>query len=104
MSYGESVAVNADVEPDVADAQWFTSSPLSDTAEPRLELSTVNCTLPVGGALPVVGQTAAVNVTGWPDTEGLEEDVTVVVVVVATIGSSVSKAPRSHTVSSPPGR
>ena len=43
--------------------------------------SIVNVTVPVGVPAPgATAATVAVNVTDWPDTEGLTEDATVVVV------------------------
>src|SRR3954454_21817966 len=71
---GEPGIDRLDVEPDVAAAQWLASSPLRPTGEPRFEASTANCTVPEGAVLPVEGQTLAVKVTAWPDTEGLAED------------------------------
>src|SRR5204863_8463423 len=77
---GEPEIDRLDVEPDVAEAQWLASSPLRFAGEPKFEASTTNCTVPVGTIDPLAGQTLAVNVTAWPKTDGLAEDVTVVVV------------------------
>src|SRR5436309_9349757 len=52
------------------------------TGEPKLTPSILNCTVPVRLVAPAVTEaTVAVNVTDWPDTEGLTEEVTVVVVL-----------------------
>ena len=40
-------------------------------------LVSVNVTVPVGVTDPVAGDTVAVNVTDWPDTDGLADDETV---------------------------
>jgi hypothetical protein len=58
--------------------------PTSVTADPRLEPSSMNCTVPVGEA-PV---TVAVKVTGWPNTLGLSDDVTTMEVGVCAKASS----------------
>src|SRR5438552_17265764 len=54
------------------------------TGEPELTPSILNWTVPVRLAAPAVTEaTVAVKVTVWPDTEGLAEVVTVVVVLPA---------------------
>jgi len=51
------------------------------TGVPKFAPSTTNCTVPVGVPLPAgFTVTVAVKVTGWPKTEGLAEELTVVVV------------------------
>jgi hypothetical protein len=54
------------------------------TGPPTGVPSTLNCTVPVGTAVPWVGATVAVKVTDCPYTDGFNELVTVVVVAAAT--------------------
>jgi hypothetical protein len=52
--------------------------------------SITNCTLPVGVVVPVFGLTAAVKVTETPYIDGfVEEIMVVVVIVVATLNTTV---------------
>src|SRR5437867_4043149 len=52
------------------------------TGEPKSTPSILNCTVPVRLAAPAVTEaTVAVKVIDWPDTDGLAEEVTVVVVL-----------------------
>ena len=52
------------------------------TGDPKLVPSIANCTVPLGVPVPgAVALTAAVNVTDWPNTEGLLEELTDVVVL-----------------------
>jgi hypothetical protein len=57
-----------------------TPEPLSVTALPRAVDPSLNVTEPVGVWPPAFAVTVAVNVTGVPESEGLEDDDTVVVV------------------------
>jgi hypothetical protein len=60
--------------------------PLTETAEPKFTPSIRNWTVPVG--VPVAGAfalTVAVNVTGWPNTDGFADEVTVVVVAAMAV-------------------
>jgi hypothetical protein len=57
----------------------------SDTGEPKSLPSIVNWTLPVGVAPPPLAVTRAVNVTLWPNVDGLAEDETVVVVAAGPL-------------------
>jgi hypothetical protein len=50
------------------------------TADPAALPSTLNCTVPVGVAVPLAAVTVAVNVTDWPEVDGFSEDCSVVVV------------------------
>ena len=51
------------------------------TGAPKLMPSIANCTVPVRVPAPgATGLTVAVNVTDWPDTDGLADEVSVVVV------------------------
>src|ERR1043166_3464338 len=51
---------------------------------PKVVAPSLKVTVPVGVPLPGAGAlTVAVKVTGWPDTEGLTEEATVVVVLAA---------------------
>ena len=62
-------------------AELVALPPESVTALPKFTPLVLNCTVPVG--VPAPGATAvtvAVNVTAWPNTEGLAEEVTAVVV------------------------
>ena len=54
--------------------------PESGTAEPKVFPSTLNWTVPVGVPAVEVVLTVALKVTGWPEAEGLAEEVRVVVV------------------------
>src|SRR2546430_4589354 len=70
--------------------------PANATGAPRLAAPAKNCTLPVG--LPAPGGiafTVAVNVTAWPNTEGLVEDAvtTVEVSALPTVRLSVPVEP-----------
>src|SRR6266571_1848973 len=65
--------------------------PLTETAEPKFTPSIRNWTVPVLtvavlGATPL---TVAVNATGWPNTEGLADEETVVVVLARKLTVSV---------------
>src|SRR2546425_12642574 len=56
--------------------------PLASVAVPRLFVPSRKVTVPVGVPAPgATAATVAVNVTGWPDTVGLAEAVTVLVVL-----------------------
>jgi hypothetical protein len=57
----------------------------SVTGEPKLLLSTTNCTLPVGAAFDPAepSLTVAVKVTDWPLPDGFKDDATVVEVAAA---------------------
>ena len=63
---------------------WLVATPLllRLTGLPKLALSIWNCTVPVGVVLPELGMTVAVKVTLCPDTDGLTEEATAVVVAV----------------------
>ena len=83
--------MRVDVDPDVA------LPPTRVTGAPKFTPSIVNCTVPVG--VPVAGgtgATVAVKVTDCPNTDGLTDDVTVVVVApfVTVNGSHTLLAPR----------
>src|SRR5947209_5611955 len=55
---------------------------------PRVVAPSLNVTLPVGVPAPgATGETVAVTVTDCPDTDGLAEDVSVVVVPCRTVNS-----------------
>ena len=56
--------------------------PETVTGDPKLLPSIANCTVPLGVPVPgAVALTVAVNVTDWPNTEGLVEELTDVVVL-----------------------
>jgi hypothetical protein len=55
--------------------------PLKLTGEPKSDPSILNCTVPLGVPDPgTLALTVAVNVTGWPNTDGLADELTTVVV------------------------
>ena len=49
--------------------------------------------MPVGVPLPDFGVTVAVNVTNWPKTDGLAEELTVIVVAVFVTGDAALCCP-----------
>src|SRR5262245_22563265 len=55
-------------------AELVATPPARAIGLPKLLPSTLNCTLPLG--VPPVPVTVAVNVTGWPKTEGFAEELT----------------------------
>ena len=57
---------------------------LQARGEPKFVPSTANCTVPPLSKVPEPGVTVAVKVTVWPETAGLAEAVTAVVVVPVT--------------------
>src|SRR6185369_10092559 len=55
--------------------------PLRLTGVPKSDPSILNCTVPLGVPDPgTLALTVAVNVTGWPNTDGLADELTTVVV------------------------
>src|ERR1700738_4847200 len=58
--------------------------PFNVTGPPTAVPSTLNCTVPVGRAVPTVGATVAVNVTASPKADGFDDEVSVVVVLTPT--------------------
>ena len=74
--------------------------PTSATGSPSKSPSKRNCTVPVGVPAPgITDATVAVNVTGVPATDGLADDVSVVVVAFST--TCVSSAPLPTKLASP---
>ena len=74
-------------------AELLALPPASVTALPKFTPLVLNCTVPVG--VPVPGATAltvAVKLTDWPNTEGLTEEATVVVVLAGMAPAYVSFA------------
>jgi len=55
--------------------------PLDNVPVPRVTVPSRNVTVPVGVATVVLPTTVAVKVTGWPKTDGLADEVTLVVVL-----------------------
>ena len=76
-------AISTQVDPELNAVQLVGTPEPEVTGEPKFVPSMTNCTLPVGAVVPEAGQTLAVNVTAWPKTEGLAEEVTVVSVPTA---------------------
>jgi hypothetical protein len=60
--------------------EYVATPELRVTGLPRLVAPSLNWTVPVAA----LGETVAVNVTDWPNTEGLADELTVVVVGVST--------------------
>jgi hypothetical protein len=83
----------------VAHACGLGEQPLTVTGDPKFEPSTTNCTEPVGVALPEFGDTVAVNVTDWPNTDGFALEPTAVVVGVPV---TVTTGEEARFVSVPP--
>jgi len=73
---------NVDVT-NAAHAWGLGEQELTFTGDPKFAPSITNCTVPVGLVVPEAGAMVAVNVTDCPKTEGLAEDMTVVVVFIA---------------------
>jgi hypothetical protein len=68
-------------EPALNDEVLNVAVPPLSVPVPKVAVPSLNVTVPVGVPAPGdTGATVAVNVTGWPKTEGLAEEVTLVVV------------------------
>src|SRR5688572_26355009 len=60
--------------------------PLNATGAPRFTPLSANCTVPVGVPIPgATTATVAVKVTGWPNADGVTDELTVVAVFALSI-------------------
>ena len=59
--------------------------PIVSCGEPKFVPSTANCTVPPLSKVPEPGVTVAVKVTVWPETAGLAEAVTAVLVLTVPL-------------------
>jgi hypothetical protein len=61
---------------------------LNVTGEPAAVPSTLNCTVPVGVAVPLAADAVALMVTDWPTIEGFSEEESFVVVPIRPVPPS----------------
>src|SRR5438093_10557691 len=78
-------------EPTEREERMLVALPLTSvTGEPEFVPSTLNCTVPLGVPGPAGdGLTVATKETSWPNTDGLADEVTVVVVLVFTVTTAL---------------
>ncbi len=86
---GEPLTVSVEIEPLVATP--LLPLGLRVTGDPKFVPSILNCTVPVGAVLPVLGVTVAVKETDCPYVEGLVDELTDV--VVAVVAAVITKEP-----------